>query len=139
MKVCWIMEESQQSHAYNCYLEFEPLDTRLAERIRALEATKESLTEKVADLRRTAPAQATQDFQVRWMKDNDHFDSNMKQEDNDVVPYRGIDIGELKRWEEIQTTWERGTQGLVALKSSLTETVARLERAKNVVEHMEGK
>jgi len=63
----------------------------------------------------------------------------MKQEDNDVVHYQGINIGELKRWEEIRTTWERGTQGLVGLKSSLTETVARLERAKNVVEHMDGK
>jgi kinetochor protein Mis14/NSL1 len=76
---------------------------------------------------------------VQWTKDNDCFDSNIQQEDNDVMPYRGINIGELRRWEEIQTTWERGTQGLVALKSSLTETVARLERAKNVVEHMEGK
>jgi len=76
---------------------------------------------------------------MQWTKDSDYFDSNMEQEDNDVAPYKGINIGELKRWEEIETTWERGTQGLVALKSSLTETVARLERAKNVVEHMEGK
>jgi kinetochor protein Mis14/NSL1 len=71
---------------------------------------------------------------MQWTKE-----SNMEHEDNDVVPYEGINIGELSRWEEVQTTWERGTQGLVALKSSLTETVARLERAKNVVEHMEGK
>ena len=121
-------------HAYDCYPEFEPLDANLAERIRALEASKESLTEKVADLRRTAPAQAAQDFQMQWTKE-----SNMEHKDNDAVHYQGINIGELKRWEEVQTTWERGTQGLVALKSSLTETVARLERAKNVAEQIEGK
>lgn len=133
------MKNLRQLHIYDCCPEFEPLDTRLAERIRALEATKESLTEKVADLRRTAPAQAAHDFQVQWTKDNDCFDSNIRQEDNDIMPYQRINIGELRRWEEVQTTWERGTRGLVDLKSSLTETVARLERAKNVVEHMEGK
>jgi len=125
-------------HVYDFCSEFEPLDSKLAERIRALEATKESLTEKVADLRRTAPARAAQDFQLQWTKDNECFDSSMKQEDNGLAPYQGINIGELRRWEEVQATWERGTQGLVALKSSLTETVARLERAKNVVEHIEG-
>jgi len=126
-------------HIYDFCSEFEPLDSKLAERIRALEATKESLTEKVADLRRTAPTRASQDFQLQWTKDNEYFDSSMKQEDNGLAPYQGINIGELRRWEEVQATWERGTQGLVALKSSLTETVARLERAKNVVEHIEGK
>lgn len=126
-------------HVYDFCSEFEPLDSKLAERIRALEATKESLTEKVADLRRTAPTRASQDFQLQWTKDNEYFDSSMKQEDNGLAPYQGINIGELRRWEEVQATWERGTQGLVALKSSLTETVARLERAKNVVEHIEGK
>lgn len=47
-----------------------------------------------------------------------------------------IDLVELKRWDDVQGTWEKGTDGLVKLKTDLTETVARLERAKGVVEYL---
>lgn len=47
-----------------------------------------------------------------------------------------IDLAELKRWDDVQGTWEKGTEGLVKLKTDLTETVARLERAKGVVEYL---
>lgn len=113
------------------------MDTKLAERIRALEATKESLTEKVADLRRTAPSQAAKDFQTQWAKDSERFDAKMEEESNRLVEDKAIEIGNMKRWDEVQATWNRGTESLVALKGSLTETVAHLERAKTVVEHME--
>lgn len=117
-------------------VEFETLDTKLAERIRALEATKESLTEKVADLRRTAPSQAAKDFQEQWVKDGEAFESGMEQEDDGSSNSHPIDIGDMKRWHDVQASWNRGTESLVALKGNLTETVARLERAKAVVEHM---
>lgn len=47
-----------------------------------------------------------------------------------------LDLVELKRWDHVQGTWEKGTEGLVKLKTDLTETVARLERAKGVVEYL---
>jgi kinetochor protein Mis14/NSL1 len=117
--------------------EFEVLDTKLAERIRALEATKEALTEKVADLRRTAPSQAAKDFQEQWVKDGAAFDARMEQQDNDSSNSHVIAIGNMKRWDDVQARWNRGSESLVALKGNLTETVAHLERATAVVEHME--
>jgi len=117
--------------------EFEALDTRLAERIRALEATKESLTEKVADLRRTAPAKAAQDFQTQWAKDNEVFESGAQQEEAGAANESPLDLGDMNRWDDVQASWGRGTEILAALKVNLTETVARLERAKAVAEHME--
>lgn len=42
------------------------------------------------------------------------------------------------RWDEVRATWERGTEGLGALKGGLTESVARMERVGGVVEYLEG-
>ncbi|KAF2402364.1 hypothetical protein EJ06DRAFT_490740 [Trichodelitschia bisporula] len=121
--------------------EFEPLDTNLASRIRALEATKETLTEKVADLRRGAPAKAASDFKARWEEEEKAFEAwfEERRAEEERAAAQGEDDVRLERWDEVRATWERGTEGLVALKGGLTETVARLERAKAVVEHLDGK
>jgi kinetochor protein Mis14/NSL1 len=118
--------------------EFEPLDTRLAERIRVLEEQKEKLTEKVADLRRVGPEKGALIFQEKWTAEEKAFEIQMQGvEQTGQEGVKGeVDLPELKRWDEVQGTWERGTDGLVKLKTDLTETVARLERAKGVVEYL---
>jgi kinetochor protein Mis14/NSL1 len=85
------------------------------------------------------PEKAAALFKERWTADEAAFETQMQ-----GVEQRGkqdtkgeIDLVELKRWDEAQGTWEKGTKGLVKLKTDLTETVARLERAKGVVEYLE--
>ncbi|KAE9985946.1 hypothetical protein BLS_002968 [Venturia inaequalis] len=118
--------------------EFEPLDTRLAERIRLLEEQKEKLTEKVADLRRVGPEKAAALFEERWAAEDADFEGQLES----MLGTSGqdekgeIDLVELKRWDDVQGTWEKGAEGLVKSKTDLTETVARLERAKGVVEYL---
>lgn len=52
-----------------------------------------------------------------------------------------LDVGELdgRKWDDVEKHWEIATSGLVGLKGSLTETRAKLERAKEVVDYMEGR
>ena len=124
---------------------FEPFDTRLADRIRALEAQKESLTETVADLRRKAPERAARGFEDAWAK------QAQAQADADAAfaasaaaaaaegASRGVELGEMERWDEVQKTWGRGADGLVGLKKSLGDTLAKLQRAEAVVVEVNGK
>jgi kinetochor protein Mis14/NSL1 len=132
------------SIAVNCCvqcldIEYEPLDTKLKERIALLEKQKESLTEKVADLRRAVPSQAAEGFTERWKSEDQAFEAQLKMLEDGENVGGSLQLGELKRLDEVRRTWERGTGGLIALKADLTETVAKLERAKGVVEHLEEK
>jgi len=124
------------------FAEFEPLDTRLSDRIRALETQKLLLTERVADLRRTAPQQSARNWRERYLAEQEQLDREMRDaEELAVETARGaqLEIGELPRWDEVKGTWERSTEGLVELTSGLTESVARGERAGRVVVYLEGK
>ncbi len=55
----------------------------------------------------------------------------------DAAEYDIIHGLEFKRWDEVRSSWTRGTEGLVDLKGGLTETVARVERAKAVLAELE--
>jgi kinetochor protein Mis14/NSL1 len=115
-------------------VEYEPIDNKLRERVAHLERQKETLTEKVADLRRAVPSQAAEGFKERWKSEDEAFEAQIKQlEDGEGDVSGTLRVGDVKRLDEVQRTWERGTGGLVGLKSELTETVAKLERAKGVV------
>ncbi|KAF2455410.1 hypothetical protein BDY21DRAFT_396889 [Lineolata rhizophorae] len=136
---------------------FEPYDTRLAERIRALEASKEALTERVADQRRGAPqaaaARFAEGFATEVARDEEGGEAaaaaavGVVKEEEDGQGVGGTEEGgllgvkgeDLRRWDEVRRTWERGTEGLVGLVDGLGEAVGRLERAKEVVAALEGK
>ena len=60
-----------------------------------------------------------------------------QQEEASATKESSLDLGDMNRWDDVQASWVRGTEILAALKVDLTETVARLERAKTVAEHME--
>lgn len=126
---------------------YEPYNTHMATRIRTLEAQKDSLTEKLADLRRDGPSRAadawaagfdaqTASLQARQLEDRDAAlaaaaaDARLL-EQAELRPLRG------EAGDEVRAMWESGTEGLVALKRGLTETVARVERANGVVGYVE--
>ena len=121
--------------------EFEPFDSRLKDRLEALTAQKNSLVEKVADLRRTAPALAAQAYQAAFLQESEQWEQEHRMQKAKAlqVPESVLDLGELRRWDEVQRTWERGAEGPGALKGGLPETRARLERASEVVGYLEGK
>jgi kinetochor protein Mis14/NSL1 len=121
--------------------EFEPFDSRLKDRLEALTAQKNSLVEKVADLRRTAPALAAQAYQAAFLQESEQWEQEYRTREAKALqaPESVLDLGELRRWDEVQRTWERGAEGLGALKGGLPETRARLERAGEVVGYLEGK
>lgn len=121
--------------------EFEPFDSRLKDRLEALTAQKNSLVEKVADLRRTAPALAAQAYQAAFLQESEQWEQEHRTREAKALQASDsvLDLGELRRWDEVQRTWERGAEGLGALKGGLPETRARLERAGEVVGYLEGK
>ncbi|KAF1816147.1 hypothetical protein P152DRAFT_427959 [Eremomyces bilateralis CBS 781.70] len=122
-------------------LEFEPLDTRLADRIRALESTKESLTTKLADLRRTGPHPVAHTYQTQLLARREQQDQQLAaQQETMIEDAKGerLALTEPARGEEVAEMWEVGTGGLVELKGGLTETVGRVERAGRVGGHVVG-
>ncbi|KAF1984384.1 hypothetical protein K402DRAFT_447672 [Aulographum hederae CBS 113979] len=122
--------------------EFEPLDTRLTDRIRALETSREQLTERVADLRRTAPSAAAQSFQTKFLADLEAEEALAREEREEALRAAResrLEMGELRRWDDVRGTWEKGAEGLVGLKGGLTGSVAKGERALGVVGWLEGK
>ncbi|KAF2835648.1 hypothetical protein M501DRAFT_324567 [Patellaria atrata CBS 101060] len=139
--ICVNGMDLEENGTRNVGEDFEPLDTRLADRLRALEQAKESLITKVADLRRTAPALAARQFQSAYGA----YDAGLQQrrqeeEDGAVREAQGerLEVERVERWDEVEGSWERATEGLVGLRG-VTETVARLVRAGEVVGYLEGK
>ena len=49
-----------------------------------------------------------------------------------------MDIEATERLDEIQATWQNGSDNLVSLKSGLGGTVAKMERAQKAVGVLEG-
>ena len=50
-----------------------------------------------------------------------------------------LDIGEAERVDEMETTWQKGSDELLALKTGLGGTVARMEKAQKAVNVVEGR
>jgi kinetochor protein Mis14/NSL1 len=42
-----------------------------------------------------------------------------------------MEIGEVERLDEVQSTWQTGSETLMTLKSGLGGTVAKMERAQH--------
>ncbi|KAF2237309.1 hypothetical protein EV356DRAFT_31834 [Viridothelium virens] len=119
---------------------YEPYDTRLASRLTTLANTHNELILSLANLRRTAPAQAARSFQTNYEAHSSGLNSLTKAETERLNKQSNdyeLNIGKLERWDDVEKTYERGTQGLLDLKSGLTETVARCERAVEAANEVE--
>ncbi|OCK81221.1 hypothetical protein K432DRAFT_246108, partial [Lepidopterella palustris CBS 459.81] len=124
--------------------EFEPFDSRLKLRLEALTAQKNALIARVADLRRTAPAQAAASFQSAFLAEDQAFQNEIKACDERIMEEKGEGereglVKEGLRWDEVQRTWVRAVEGLGRLKGGLPEARARMERAEGVVRYLEGR
>jgi kinetochor protein Mis14/NSL1 len=119
--------------------EYEPLDAKMVERVRTLEAQREALVARVAEMRRTAPALAATQWQHEWRTEMEREAQQWKQKEGtstNLKQDQRLEL-ELERLDEVQRTWLRGAEGLVGLKAGLTETVGKLEEARKVVEHLD--
>ncbi|MCJ1319714.1 hypothetical protein MMC15_005050 [Xylographa vitiligo] len=111
---------------------YEDYDPALAAKVRALYATLESETTRVAELRREAPAKAAGAFVERLGRE-------VAEEEGRVEAGRRWAVEEGERVvlgvevdKRVGEGWERGLSGLEGLKG-ITEGVARLERVRGVV------
>ena len=123
-------------------LEIEPFDTKLAQRIQALSQQIENHTLHLANLRRTAPAETSQRFQESFTKASEQDSARLQRFGDETLEQAKstrVDVGEVERLDEIQATWQNGSESLVSLKSGLGGTVAKMERAKQAVDILEGR
>lgn len=120
----------------------DPFDARLAQRIQNLSSQIESKTLELANMRRTAPEETSRRFQDTFEKQIAEQDERLRREEQgrmaDARATR-LDVGEVERLDEVQRTWQQGTDGLMALTAGLGNTVAKMERAQGSVEVVEGK
>ena len=121
--------------------EIEPFDTKLAQRVQKLSADIEEHTLALANLRRTAPTQTSQRFEDAFAKDSESFAIRLQKDRDakqDEARNAKVGVDDLERIDEIQSTWQNGTNNLASLKSGLGGTVAKLERAQQAVDVLEG-
>lgn len=110
--------------------------------MQSLSAQIEIQTLQLANLRRTAPAETSQRFQDSFTKQVEAYDARLHKDEAaklEAARSTKMDIGEVERLDEIHTTWQNGTESLVALKSGLGSTVAKMERAQSANEAVEGR
>ena len=129
---------------------YEAYDPRLAEQLRALYATFDDESTKVAELRREAPrvaarahVEAIQNELARekevWgtLEEQQKGGSVVEGEAGSKVESE-LQLGNgLERRDGIEKMWKRGMDGLVVL-GGVTEVMARLERAEKALGVVEG-
>lgn len=126
--------------------EFEPLNMEIAEKIREMEQKKERLLLKVARHRRIGPDAAASRWRDEWESQVQSSEQEMEQDGDikmesstDSAPQNfNLDLGEMKRWHEVQRSYGRGAQALAELKVGMAGMIGRLEEAKSVSEELEG-
>ncbi|KAF2477848.1 uncharacterized protein BDR25DRAFT_299618 [Lindgomyces ingoldianus] len=117
--------------------EFEPFDEGLRARLARLHDRRDRLVGDISKHRRQTPMVAAKRFEERFLReregDQKAWEERMRSVGEEVGPDSVLNVEGLKRAEEVQRLWERGLEGLAALKGGLPETRARLERCGEVV------
>ena len=122
---------------------YDAYDPRLAEQLRTLYATFDDESTKVAELRREAPRAAVrahvEALEKELAQERELWrDMEMQHEGGGLKVESGLQLGKgLERRDEVEKMWRRGTEGLAGL-GSVTEVVARLERAEKALGVVEG-
>ncbi|KAK5137200.1 hypothetical protein LTR08_000705 [Meristemomyces frigidus] len=122
--------------------EIEPFDSKLAQRVQNLSAQIEQRTLDLANLRRNAPAETSRRYQEAFSKQSAEYDVRLKKDEEQRLQEARsttIDIGEVERLDEMQVTWTKGSEQLLALKTGLGSTVARMEKAQQAADVVEEK
>ena len=123
-------------------VEYEPLDTRLAERISGLHARIEALNTELAETRRTAGKKAAEDFKAEYLRQSDAMEKMCAEQEAGALA-AGPQVGGLEpqpgfegRDEEVKKTWENSLKALNAMGPDLEKTRERAERAEQVVRYL---
>lgn len=118
---------------------YESYDPRLAERLRTLYAEFDTQSTRVAELRRDAPGAAARGYVERLEAElKREKDSERERESKGVhVDVEDLDMGTLKRKDDVERMWRRGTEGLVEL-GKIPGVLAKLERAEKAIEVLNG-
>lgn len=122
--------------------ELEPFDTKLAQRIQALSSQIEHETLQLANLRRQAPQETAQKFTQSFEKQSEEYEARLKADEEakmEAAKAVSVEVGNMERIDEMQSTWQKGNENLAALKSGLGGTVARMEKAQKAAEVVEEK
>ena len=117
--------------------ELEPFDTKLAQKIQALSTQIEYQTLHLANLRRKAPRDTAEQFKTAFERQNVEYEKRLESEKLarlKAAEETDVGVGEVKRVEEMQGTWQRGNEDLEKLKEGMSGTVGRLEKAQRAVE-----
>jgi kinetochor protein Mis14/NSL1 len=128
---------------------YEAYDPRLSTRVASLYAEVEGLTGEVSNLRRTNPKVGAETYenQLRDVMEEDQNVFEVRREEAQKQPQNILEMKPLP--EDVPEMYERGLSGLAGLsglnksqqagqkKSSLTETVGKVQRARRVVGELE--
>lgn len=132
---------------------YAPFDRRLQKRMQALYEEVESLTAQVASLRREAPKSAAQSYisalESALSKDEEMWDLEQKRLEDEKPT--GLSLETMRHdWnQDIRNVYNQGVNDLAILNgiagesantrgvAGLTETVGKLERARNVAAELE--
>lgn len=123
---------------------YEAYDPRLAAKLRELYAQLEYESTRVAELRREAPGAVARAYMERlegeMELEREREREQQQQREVEVERSAGqkveLEGAMVERVEEVENTWQRGTEGLVRLER-ITEVLARLERAGKAAEVVE--
>lgn len=128
-------------------VEYEPYDARLASKLQSLYLALESETMAVARLRREAPRRAAEGWRARFLEgeggrggagegeDGERMEVDSEGAVGDVGSGMemgmgmGMEMGLDERWEGVKGAYAVACEGLLDLKTGVTETVGRCERA----------
>lgn len=127
-------------------VEYEPYDARLASKLQSLYLALESETMAVARLRREAPRRAAEGWRARFLEGEEGRGRAAEGEDGERMEVdsegavgdvgSGMEVGmEMglegldERWEGVKGAYAVACEGLLGLKTGVTETVGRCERA----------
>ncbi|KAL8970478.1 MAG: hypothetical protein Q9197_003789 [Variospora fuerteventurae] len=118
---------------------YEPYDPRLGEKLRTLYRQLEWEHTRVAELRREAPGAAARAYVERLEREREVEKGKERELEGEMAGKRegGLEGVRLERGDEVEDMWARGLEGLVGLKT-VTEVVARMERAGKAAEVVEG-
>lgn len=119
---------------------YETYDPRLAERLRTLYAEFDTQSTRVAELRRDAPGAAARGYVERLeaeLKRENEVGKERRSKGVHMLSAEDLDMGILKRKDDVEGMWGRGTKGLMEL-GKISGVLAKLERAEKAVEVVKG-
>ncbi|THW50831.1 hypothetical protein D6C76_07041 [Aureobasidium pullulans] len=122
--------------------DLEPYDSKLQTKLLNLSAKIENLTLQLANLRRTAPAQAAASYAATLEKEEKEFEEARQRAEEQrkrMLEEEGVQLGTegVRDWGEAERNWEQATKGLVDIKEKIGETGARLVQARDAAAYLD--